>query len=194
MRNEPKICNYIDIPLQHISDSVLKSMRRGTTMAKTTALLKEFRLAVPDMAIRTTLIVGYPGETEADFQLLKNWVQEMRFERLGCFQYSHEEDTKAFELVDDVPAEVKQQRANEIMEIQSQISWELNQQKVGQVLKVMIDRKEGQYYVGRTEFDSPDVDNLVHISNVEAYLSPGTFVEVQIQEAADYDLYGVLKY
>ena len=169
-------------------------MRRGTTMAKTTALLKEFRLAVPDMAIRTTLIVGYPGETEADFQLLKNWVQEMRFERLGCFQYSHEEDTKAFELVDDVPAEVKQQRANEIMEIQSQISWELNQQKVGQVLKVMIDRKEGQYYVGRTEFDSPDVDNLVHISNVEAYLSPGTFVEVQIQEAADYDLYGVLKY
>ena len=194
MRNEPKICNYIDIPLQHISDSVLKSMRRGTTMAKTTALLKEFRLAVPDMAIRTTLIDGYPGETEADFQLLKNWVQEMRFERLGCFQYSHEEDTKAFELVDDVPAEVKQQRANEIMEIQSQISWELNQQKVGQVLKVMIDRKEGQYYVGRTEFDSPDVDNLVHISNVEAYLSPGTFVEVQIQEAADYDLYGVLKY
>ena len=194
MRNEPKICNYSDIPLQHISDSVLKSMRRGTTMAKTTALLKEFRLAVPDMAIRTTLIVGYPGETEADFQLLKNWVQEMRFERLGCFQYSHEEDTKAFELVDDVPAEVKQQRANEIMEIQSQISWELNQQKVGQVLKVMIDRKEGQYYVGRTEFDSPDVDNLVHISNVEAYLSPGTFVEVQIQEAADYDLYGVLKY
>ena len=194
MRNEPKICNYIDIPLQHISDSVLKSMRRGTTMAKTTALLKEFRLAVPDMAIRTTLIVGYPGETEADFQLLKNWVQEMRFERLGCFQYSHEEDTKAFELVDDVTAEVKQQRANEIMEIQSQISWELNQQKVGQVLKVMIDRKEGQYYVGRTEFDSPDVDNLVHISNVEAYLSPGTFVEVQIQEAADYDLYGVLKY
>ena len=194
MRNEPKICNYIDIPLQHISDSVLKSMRRGTTMAKTTALLKEFRLAVPDMAIRTTLIVGYPGETEADFQLLKNWVQEMRFERLGCFQYSHEEDTKAFELVDDVPTEVKQQRANEIMEIQSQISWELNQQKVGQVLKVMIDRKEGQYYVGRTEFDSPDVDNLVHISNVEAYLSPGTFVEVQIQEAADYDLYGVLKY
>ena len=194
MRNEPKICNYIDIPLQHISDSVLKSMRRGTTMAKTTALLKEFRLAVPDMAIRTTLIVGYPGETEADFQLLKNWVQEMRFERLGCFQYSHEEDTKAFELVDDVPAEVKQQRANEIMEIQSQISWELNQQKVGQVLKVMIDRKEGQYYVGRTEFDSPDVDNLVHISNVEAYLSPGTFVEVQIKEAADYDLYGVLKY
>ena len=194
MRNEPKICNYIDIPLQHISDSVLKSMRRGTTMAKTTALLKEFRLAVPDMAIRTTLIVGYPGETEADFQLLKNWVQEMRFERLGCFQYSHEEDTKAFELVDDVTAEVKQQRANEIMEIQSQISWELNQQKVGQVLKVMIYRKEGQYYVGRTEFDSPDVDNLVHISNVEAYLSPGTFVEVQIQEAADYDLYGVLKY
>ena len=193
MRNEPKICNYIDIPLQHISDSILKSMRRGTSMIKTTSLLQEFRSAVPDMAIRTTLIVGYPGETEADFQLLLNWVKEMRFERLGCFQYSHEEDTKAFELIDDVPAEVKQQRANEIMEVQSQISWELNQQKVGQVLKVMIDRKEGQYYVGRTEYDSPDVDNLVYISAVEVYLSPGTFVEVQIQKATDYDLFGVLK-
>ena len=193
MRNEPKICNYIDIPLQHISDNILKSMRRGTSMIKTTSLLKEFRSAVPDMAIRTTLIVGYPGETEADFQLLINWVKEMRFERLGCFQYSHEEDTKAFELIDDVPAEVKQQRANEIMEVQSQISWELNQQKVGQVLKVMVDRKEGQYYVGRTEYDSPDVDNLVYISDVEVYLSPGTFVEVQIQKATDYDLFGVLK-
>lgn len=193
MRNEPKICNYIDIPLQHISDSVLKSMRRGTSMSKTIELLHEFRIAVPDIAIRTTLIVGYPGETEADFQLLKNWVTDMRFERLGCFQYSHEEDTKAFELIDDVPFEVKQQRANEIMEVQSQISWELNQEKIGQTLRVMIDRKEGNYYVGRTEYDSPDVDNLVHITDVKSYLSPGSFVEVTINEASDYDLYGVLK-
>src|SRR5690606_32680866 len=130
MRNEPKICNYIDIPLQHISDSVLKSMRRGTTHAKTTKLLQDFRTLVPGIAIRTTLIVGYPGETEADFQILKDWVTDMRFERLGCFAYSHEENTHAFSLVDDVPAEVKQQRANEIMEIQSQISWELNQEKI----------------------------------------------------------------
>lgn len=193
MRAESKICNYIDIPLQHISDNVLKSMKRGTTMAKTTALLNEFRLAVPDMAIRTTLIVGYPGETEDDFQLLKKWVKDMRFERLGCFQYSHEEDTKAYELDDNVPAEVKQQRANEIMEVQSQISWELNQQKVGHVMKVMIDRKEGNYYIGRSEYDSPDVDNLVHISNVQSYLSPGTFVDVLIEEATDYDLYGILR-
>jgi ribosomal protein S12 methylthiotransferase len=117
----------------------------------------------------------------------------MRFERLGCFQYSHEEDTKAYELDDNVPAEVKQQRANEIMEVQSQISWELNQQKVGHVMKVMIDRKEGNYYIGRSEYDSPDVDNLVHISNVQSYLSPGTFVDVLIEEATDYDLYGILR-
>ena len=168
-------------------------MRRGTTMAKTIELLHDFRIAVPDIAIRTTLIVGYPGETEADFQLLKNWITDMRFERLGCFQYSHEEDTKAFELIDDVPFEVKQQRANEIMEVQSQISWELNQEKIGQTLRVMIDRKEGNYYVGRTEYDSPDVDNLVHITDVKSYLSPGSFVEVTINEASDYDLYGVLK-
>jgi len=135
MNREPKICNYLDIPLQHISDSILKSMRRGTTEAKTTKLLQEFRKAVPDMTIRTTLIVGYPGETEEDYQTLKNWVSKMRFERLGCFTYSHEENTHAFNLVDDVPQEVKQQRANEIMEIQSQISWELNQQKIGQTFK-----------------------------------------------------------
>lgn len=131
MRSEPKICNYIDIPLQHISDSILKSMRRGTTKSKTTKLLEEFRAAVPEMAIRTTLIVGYPGETEEDFQTLKQWVKDMRFERLGCFTYSHEENTHAYNLEDDVPEEVKMDRANEIMEIQSQISWELNQQKIG---------------------------------------------------------------
>jgi ribosomal protein S12 methylthiotransferase len=135
MKEEPKICNYLDIPLQHISDPILKSMKRGTTQAKTTALIHDFREAVPEMAIRTTLIVGYPGETEADFETLKNWVSEMRFERLGCFTYSHEENTAAYDLEDDVPEEVKQQRANEIMDIQSTISWELNQEKIGQVLR-----------------------------------------------------------
>ena len=190
MRQEPKVCNYIDIPLQHISDRILKSMRRGTTQAKTTKLLQEFREAVPEMTIRTTLIVGYPGETEEDFQTLKQWVEEMRFERLGCFTYSHEENTHAFSLEDDVPEEVKQQRASEIMEIQSQISWELNQEKVGQTLRCIIDRKEGQHFIGRTEFDSPDVDNEVLIDAAKHYLKVGEFVQVKITEAADFDLYG----
>ena len=163
MKREPKVCNYLDIPLQHISDDLLKSMRRGTTHEKTTNLLKEFRAKVPKMAIRTKLIVGYPGETEEHFQELKEWVKEMRFERLGCFTYSHEENTHAYNLEDNVPQEVKQERANEIMEIQSQISWELNQQKIGQTFKVVIDRKEGENYIGRTESDSPDVDNEVLI-------------------------------
>ncbi|WP_034921538.1 30S ribosomal protein S12 methylthiotransferase RimO [Gillisia sp. CAL575] len=191
MNREPKICNYLDIPLQHISDSILKSMRRGTTEAKTTKLLQEFRKAVPNMTIRTTLIVGYPGETEEDYQTLKNWVIKMRFERLGCFTYSHEENTHAFNLVDDVPQEVKQQRANEIMEIQSQISWELNQNKIGETFKVIIDRKDGNHFIGRTEFDSPDVDNEVLIDATEIYLKTGEFYDVKIHEAADFDLYGI---
>ncbi|GGD43553.1 30S ribosomal protein S12 methylthiotransferase RimO [Muriicola marianensis] len=191
MREEPKICNYIDIPLQHISDPILKSMRRGTTKEKTTKLLREFREAVPDMAIRTTLIVGYPGETEADFQILKEWVREMRFERLGCFTYSHEENTHAYSLEDDVPEEVKQQRANEIMELQAQISWELNQEKIGKNLRCIIDRKEGNYFVGRTEFDSPDVDNEVLIDASKYFLRVGDFAQIRITEAADFDLYGV---
>ncbi|SHJ32186.1 SSU ribosomal protein S12P methylthiotransferase [Arenibacter nanhaiticus] len=190
MNQEPKICNYIDIPLQHISDAILKSMRRGTTQEKTTKLLKEFREAVPGMTIRTTLIVGYPGETEEDFQVLKQWVEDMRFERLGCFTYSHEENTHAYNLEDNVPEEVKQERANEIMEIQSQISWELNQQKVGQVFRCIIDRKEGNYFVGRTEFDSPDVDNEVLIDAAQHYVKQGEFVDIKITEAADFDLYG----
>ncbi|MBE9491179.1 MAG: 30S ribosomal protein S12 methylthiotransferase RimO [Bacteroidetes bacterium] len=190
MKNEPKVCNYLDIPLQHISDSILKSMRRGTTEAKTTKLLKEFREAVPEMTIRTTLIVGYPGETEEHFKELKNWVKQMRFERLGCFTYSHEENTHAFSLEDDVPEEVKQERANEIMEIQSQISWELNQEKIGKEFKVVIDRKEGSYFVGRTEFDSPDVDNEVLIDATKTYLKIGEFTTVKITDAADFDLYG----
>ncbi|GAL74955.1 ribosomal protein S12p Asp88 methylthiotransferase [Nonlabens ulvanivorans] len=154
MNSEPKVCNYLDIPLQHISTPVLKSMRRGTTFEKTNALLEDFRATVPEMAIRTTLIVGYPGETEEDYQVLKQWVKDQRFERMGCFTYSHEENTHAYKLEDDVPEEVKQERANEIMEIQSQISWELNQHKIGQTFKVIIDRKRGNYFVGRTEFDS----------------------------------------
>ena len=190
MNTEPKVCNYLDIPLQHISDRILKSMRRGTTKAKTTELIKQFRTLVPEMAIRTTLIVGYPGETEDDFQTLKEWVKQMRFERLGCFTYSHEENTHAYNLNDDVPEEVKQQRANEIMEIQAQISWELNQQKIGSTCKVIIDRKEGNYFVGRTESDSPDVDNEVLIDATKVYLKTGEFVDVVINDAADFDLYG----
>jgi ribosomal protein S12 methylthiotransferase len=189
MKREPKICNYLDIPLQHISDSILKSMRRGTTQAKTTKLLKDFRYKVPEMTIRTTLIVGYPGETEDDFQTLKQWVKDMRFERMGCFTYSHEENTHAFNLEDDVPEEVKMDRANQIMEIQSQISFELNQQKIGHEFKVVIDRKEGNYFVGRTEFDSPDVDNEVLIDATETYLKTGEFATVKVTEAEDFDLY-----
>lgn len=190
IKQEPKVCNYLDIPLQHISDSILKSMRRGTTYNKTTQLLKDFRAAVPQMAIRTTLIVGYPDETEEDFNLLKQWVKEMRFERLGCFTYSHEENTHAYQLDDNVPEEVKQQRASEIMDIQSQISWELNQEKVGQIFRCVIDRKEGNYFVGRTEFDSPDVDNEVLIDASTYYLKTGEFAMIKIIEAADFDLYG----
>ncbi|GAL66565.1 30S ribosomal protein S12 methylthiotransferase RimO [Jejuia pallidilutea] len=190
MKREPKVCNYLDIPLQHISDSILKSMRRGTTKAKTTKLLEDFRTKVPEMTIRTTLIVGYPGETEEDFETLKQWVKAMRFERLGCFTYSHEENTHAYNLEDDVPEAVKMERANQIMEIQSQISWELNQQKIGQEFKVVIDRKEGNYFVGRTEYDSPDVDNEVLIDATKTYLKTGEFTTVKITEAEDFDLYG----
>lgn len=190
MKTEPKICNYLDIPLQHISDKILTSMKRGTSQEKTTKLLNKFREAVPKMAIRTTLIVGYPGETEEDFQALKDFVKAMRFDRLGCFTYSHEENTTAYELADDVPEEVKLQRANEIMELQSQISWELNQAKVGKVFRCLIDRKEGNYFVGRTEYDSPDVDNEVLIDAKKHYVKIGDFTDVKIIEAADYDLYG----
>ena len=191
MKQEPKVCNYLDIPLQHISDSILKSMRRGTTQKKTTELIKNIRGILPEIAIRTTLIVGYPGETEEDFEILKNWVAETRFERLGCFTYSHEENTHAYELEDNVPQEVKQDRANEIMQIQSQISWELNQTKVGKIYKCVIDRKQGNHFVGRTEIDSPDVDNEVLIDAEKFYLKTGDFAAIEITEATDFDLYGV---
>ncbi len=193
MRQQPKICNYIDIPLQHISDPILKSMRRGTTKDKTDALIREFRERVPGIAIRTTLIVGYPGETQEDFDLLKQWVKDTKFDRLGCFTYSHEENTHAFNLEDNVPEEVKMQRANEIMALQSDISWALNQEKIGKEYRVVIDRKEGEYYVGRSEFDSPDVDNEVLISASDGYLRQGDFYTVYINDAEDFDLYAKVK-
>jgi ribosomal protein S12 methylthiotransferase len=187
---EPKVCNYLDIPLQHINDEVLKSMRRGTSHEKTTNLIAAFRKSVPDMAIRTTLIVGYPGETEEAFQELKNWVKEMRFERLGAFAYSHEENTHAANLEDDVPEEIKQQRVNEIMDLQSQISYNLNQEKVGKTFKCIVDRKDGAYFIGRTEFDSPDVDNEVLIDATKHYVQVGKFAQIKITSATEFDLYG----
>ena len=192
IKNEPKVCNYIDIPLQHINSELLKSMKRGTTHEKTNALLAKFREKVPDMAIRTTLIVGYPGETEERFQEMKEWVREQRFDRLGCFTYSHEENTTAYQLVDDVPQEIKEKRVEEIMELQSQISWEKNQEKVGKVFKCLFDRKEGNYFVGRTEFDSPDVDNTVLVSAEGTYIPVGEFTDVRITSAEEFDLYGEL--
>ena len=192
IKEEPKICNYIDIPLQHINSDILKAMKRGTTHEKTNALLAKFREKVPDMAIRTTLIVGFPGETEEKFQEMKNWVKEQRFDRLGCFTYSHEENTTAFVLEDDVPEEVKQARVEEIMELQSQISWEKNQEKIGKTFKCIFDRKEGNYFVGRTEYDSPDVDNTVLVPAENTYISVGEFVNVKITSAEEYDLIGEL--
>tara|TARA_B100002019_G_scaffold120744_1_gene103685 strand:- start:262 stop:1569 length:1308 start_codon:yes stop_codon:yes gene_type:complete len=191
IREESKICNYLDIPLQHISDSILKSMRRGTSQKKTTSLIKKIREKVPGIILRTTLILGYPGETEEDFEILKNWVKEMRFERLGCFTYSHEENTHAFKLHDNVPEEVKQERSNIIMDIQSQISWENNQACVGKIFRCLIDRKEGLNFVGRTFMDSPDVDNEVLIDAKKFYLKSGEFVNIKITEATDYDLIGI---
>lgn len=191
MRNESKICNYLDIPLQHISDKILKSMRRGTNKEKTTSLIKRFRELVPDIVLRTTLIVGYPGETDKDFEILKKWVKEMRFERLGCFKYSHEEDTHAYLLKDDVPEELKQKRLNEIMEIQSKIAFNNNEKLVGKVFKCLIDRKEGTNFIGRTFMDSPDVDNEVLIDAKKFYVKLGEFVNIKIIGANNFDLAGI---
>lgn len=190
MKAEPKICNYLDIPLQHINTELLKSMRRGTTAEKTTKLIKDFRQLVPEMVIRTTMIIGYPGETQEQFEQLRDFIGEMRFERLGCFTYSHEEDTHAYKLVDNVPEEVKNQRVAEIMELQGQISFELNQAKIGKVFKCIFDRKEGADFIGRTEFDSPDVDNEVIVDATKYYVPIGKFVNVKITDATDFDLYG----
>ncbi|MFZ9942786.1 MAG: 30S ribosomal protein S12 methylthiotransferase RimO, partial [Bacteroidia bacterium] len=189
MRDTTNICNYIDIPLQHASDNVLKSMRRGTTMAKTEELIATIRERVPGIAIRTTLISGCPGETEEDHRAMLEFVKRNRFDRLGVFAYSHEENTHAFSLEDDVPADIKQERVDEIMAVQQRISADINQSKVGQEFKVLIDRKEGSYYVGRTEFDSPEVDNEVLIEAKDLYLRQGNFVHVRITDAGEFDLF-----
>ena len=190
IRTNPKICTYMDIPLQHVSDNLLESMRRGTTMEKTKNLIKKFRKDVPGINIRTSLIVGYPGETEQDFQELLDFVQESKFDRLGVFTYSHEENTHAFTLEDDVPQEVKHQRAEEVMDLQSSISYELNQKRIGKIYKVLFDRKEGDYFIGRTEFDSPDVDNEVIVYAKDYYVRLGDFANIKITKADHYDLYG----
>jgi len=192
IRNNDKVCNYIDIPLQHINDEILKSMKRGTSHQKTNDLLKAFKKKVPNMAIRTSLIVGYPGETEERFQELKQWVQDTKFDRLGVFTYSHEENTSAYVLEDDVPDEVKKARQEEIMDLQTHISWELNQKKIGKTFKVLFDRKEGDYFIGRTEFDSPDVDNEVLVKANETYIRMGDFANIKIKKTDHFDLYGVV--
>ena len=190
MNERSNICNYLDMPLQHISDTMLSSMRRGITRQKTIDLVHSIRDKVPDIALRTTLICGYPGETEQDFEEMKEWVSASRFDRLGCFTYSHEEKTHAHLLNDDVPEEVKQERVETIMGIQQEISFDINQDKVGRTFKVLIDKNEGNYLTGRTEFDSPEVDNEVLIDSRISYASPGSFVQVKIDRAEDFDLYG----
>jgi ribosomal protein S12 methylthiotransferase len=190
MNERSNICNYLDMPLQHISDNMLKSMRRGITKQKTIDIVNEIRDRVPNIAMRTTLICGYPGETQRDFEEMKEWVEETKFDRLGCFTYSHEEKTHAHSLEDDVAQEVKEQRVEEIMEVQQSISYDINQKKVGETFKVLIDKKEGDYFVGRTEFDSPEVDNEVLLHASTNYATVGSFVNVKIDRAEDFDLYG----
>jgi ribosomal protein S12 methylthiotransferase len=190
MNERDNICKYMDMPLQHISDNMLKSMRRGLTKQKTIDVVNEIRDKVPGIAMRTTLITGYPGETERDFEEMQQWVEETKFDRLGCFTYSHEEKTHAYSLVDDVPDEVKQQRADAIMEIQQGISFDKNQEKIGHTFKVLVDKKDGDYFVGRTEFDSPEVDNEVLIDAKIDYATIGSFVNVKVNSAEDFDLYG----
>lgn len=190
MAAKSNICNYLDIPLQHASDNMLKIMRRGTTRSKTEALLDRIRTKVPDIAIRTTMIAGHAGETEDDFEQMLDFIEKSRFERLGVFPYSHEENTHAYKLEDNVPEEVKQERAERVMELQESISEGINSQKIGQTLKVLIDRIEGGKYIGRTESDSPEVDNEVIIDAKDAYLRIGDFVQVNIEDATAFDLYG----
>ncbi|MBL0295127.1 MAG: 30S ribosomal protein S12 methylthiotransferase RimO [Saprospiraceae bacterium] len=186
----PKVCKYLDIPLQHASDSVLFRMKRQITKKETETLVKTIREKVPGIAIRTTFLVGFPGETEEEFQELMDFVREMRLDRVGVFKYSHEEDTSAHAMEDDVPEEIKEERAAAIMSLQEGISLEKNQTKIGKVFKVLIDRKEGGYYYGRTEFDSPEVDNEVLINAGEHYSRVGDFADIKITEAEEHDLYG----
>ena len=190
MRETENICNYIDIPLQHFSDNRLRSLRLGTTEAKTYELIDMFRTKVPGIALRTTLIAGYPGETEEDHQAMLRFVEKARFDRLGIFTYSHEENTHAYGLEDDVPDEVKQERAEAVMAVQQGISEDINSLKVGQTFKVLFDRKEGDYFVGRTEFDSPVVDNEVLVAAKDTYVRIGDFAQVKITSTAAFDLYG----
>ena len=192
MARLPKVCNYLDMPLQHANNAVLQRMRRQITKEETVELIKMAREKVPNIAIRTTMLVGSPGETEAEFEDLCRFVEEMEFERVGVFQYSHEEDTSAFEMADDVPPYLKEERANRLMEIQQDISLRKNQAKVGQTLKVLFDRKEGAYFIGRSEHDSPEVDNEVMVKAKNNYVRIGDFAQVKITEATDYDLYGEL--
>lgn len=190
MRERKNICNYLDMPLQHISDNMLKSMRRGTTKQKTIDLVKEIRDKVPGIAIRTTLIAGYPGETQKDHEEMLEWIEQTRFERLGIFAYSHEENTHAYTLKDSVSAKVKQARTEAVMELQQGISYDLNQKKVGKTYRVLFDKKEGDYFIGRTEFDSPEVDNEVLVQATKDFVRVGDFANVKITSAEDYDLYG----
>jgi ribosomal protein S12 methylthiotransferase len=190
MNERSNICNYLDMPLQHITDNMLTSMRRGTTKQKTIDLVNAIRDKVPGITMRTTLIAGYPGETEKDFEEMKEWVRNTRFDRLGIFTYSHEENTHAYLLNDDVPQEVKQQRAEEVMAIQQEISSEINSQKVGKTFKVLFDRKEGNYFIGRSEADSPEVDNEVLLDAAKHYVRIGDFANIKITKAEEFDLYG----
>ncbi len=190
MNERKNICNYLDMPLQHITDNMLKSMRRGTTKQKTIDLVNQIRDKVPGIAIRTTLIAGYPGETKQDHEEMLEWIEQSRFERLGIFGYSHEENTHAYLLKDDVSAKVKQNRTEAVMALQQGISFELNQKKVGNTYKVLFDKKEGDYFVGRTEFDSPEVDNEVLVKADKDFVRVGDFANVKITSAEDYDLYG----
>lgn len=190
MREQPKICRYLDMPLQHASDNMLKAMRRGITAKRTQELLDTIRKEVPGIALRTTLISGFPGETEQDHQDLLNFVKLNRFERLGVFSYSHEENTAAYNLEDDVPGEVKEERVAEIMALQQEISADINEARVGQTLKVLFDRKEGGYFVGRTEYDSPEVDNEVLVE-AKHHVRLGDFAAITITSAAEFDLYGI---
>lgn len=189
MASQPKICKYLDIPLQHASDKILGLMRRGLSRDKTQELIDRIRDRIPGLAIRTTMIVGHPGETKEDFEILLEFVERNRFERLGVFTYSHEEDTHSYTMPDDVPAKVKQERLAAVMELQEQISFDLNQKKIGQVLKTLIDRKEGDYFIGRTEFDSPEVDNETLIRADRHYLRIGDFYNIKITEASEFDLF-----
>ncbi len=191
IKNRSNVCNYLDMPLQHGSSEMLKIMRRGIDRPKTEALINTIREKVPEMAIRTTLIAGHPGETEEYFEEMYEFVEKMRFDRLGVFQYSHEDDTHSFSMPDDVPAEVKQERTDIIMELQQGISAELNQAKIGNTYKVLFDRKEGGYFIGRTEFDSPEVDNEVLVP-ASQYVRLGDFANVKINNAEEFDLYGDL--